>query len=420
MSVAAPVLENNTRGERYQRVRGFSEWLCEPLSAEDLGLQACPEVSPPRWHLAHTTWFFETFVLKAARPQYQPWNQAFEYLFNSYYNGIGQQYPRPERHLLSRPGIDEVLAWRRHVDEAMTALLEDELQPDVAAMVELGLHHEQQHQELLVTDLKYSFSHNPLHPVYRSAPTTGRAAPLEYLDFEGGLVQIGASATGFAFDNERPRHRVWLDPFRLANRPVTCDEYQAFIADRGYERPELWLADGWDWVQAQGVSSPLYWQQFEGQWWNYTLRGLEPVNREAPVAHLNYYEADAYARWAGRRLPTEAEWEYAASELPVSGHFVEHGFWHPAPAEGEGLVQMFGDIWEWTASAYLPYPGFRPPAGAVGEYNGKFMCNQMVLRGGSCASATDHLRATYRNFFYPDMRWQFSGLRLADDAGGTP
>jgi ergothioneine biosynthesis protein EgtB len=418
MSVAAHTLENSTRVERYQRIRGFSEWLCEPLSAEDLGLQACPEVSPPRWHLAHTTWFFETFVLKAARPGYQPWNPAFEYLFNSYYNGIGQQYPRPQRHLLSRPGMDEVLAWRRHVDDAMTELLGHELAPETAAMAELGLHHEQQHQELLVTDLKYSLSHNPLYPVYRSAPAPGRAAPLSYQSFEGGLVEIGAGDSGFAFDNERPRHRVWLEPFWLANRPVSCDEYQAFIADHGYERPELWLSDGWDWVRAEGASSPLYWQQIDGTWWHYTLGGLEPVNPEAPVAHLNYYEADAYARWAGRRLPTEAEWEHAACDRPVSGHFVEQELWHPAPADGAGLVQMFGDIWEWTASAYLPYPGFRPPAGAVGEYNGKFMCNQMVLRGGSCASATEHLRASYRNFFYPDMRWQFSGLRLADDAGG--
>ena len=419
MSVAAPELQNRTRIERYQRIRGFSEWLCEPLSAEDLGLQACPEVSPPRWHLAHTTWFFETFVLKFAWPDYELWNPAFEYLFNSYYNGVGAQYPRPQRHLLSRPGMEEVLAWRRHVDAAMTRLLETELTHEQAALAELGLHHEQQHQELLLTDLQYSFAHNPLYPVYRSAQSNDRAVPLEFLDFQGGLVEIGARGTGFAFDNERPRHRVWLEPYQLANRPVTCGEFMEFITDSGYERSELWLSDGWDWVRAENACAPLYWQKRDGQWWHYTLRGLEPVDPHAPVCHLNYYEADAFARWAGRRLPTEAEWEYAASELPVAGHFVEDQLWHPAPAEGEGLLQMFGDVWEWTASAYLPYPGFRPPAGAVGEYNGKFMCNQMVLRGGSCASAVDHLRGTYRNFFYPHMRWQFSGLRLANDAGAA-
>ena len=418
MSVAAPEFPNHARIERYQRIRAFSEWLCEPLSAEDLGLQACPEVSPPRWHLAHTTWFFETFVLRAAMPDYQVWNPTFEYLFNSYYNGVGEQYPRPQRHLLSRPGMDEVLAWRRHVDAAMTRLLEDELTSEQAALAELGLHHEQQHQELILTDLKYSFAHNPLYPVYRDAASGGQAAPLAFIDFEGGLVDIGADESGFAFDNERPRHRVWLEPFRMANRPVTCAEYQAFIEDGGYRRSELWLSDGWDWVRAEGASAPLYWQKRHGEWWHYSLGGLEPVNPDAPVCHLNYYEADAYARWAGRRLPTEAEWEYAAAFQTRPGHFVDEQHWHPAPVEGEGLLQMLGDVWEWTASAYLPYPGFRAPEGAVGEYNGKFMCNQMVLRGGSCASSASHLRATYRNFFYPHMRWQFSGLRLADDAGG--
>lgn len=402
--------------ERYRRVRAFTGYLCRPLTVEDHGLQACPEVSPPRWHLAHTTWFFETFILVPHRRGYVRRDPACEYLFNSYYNGVGEQYPRRQRHLLSRPTLAQVNDWRAAVDEAMEALLRDDPDPALRELIELGLHHEQQHQELLLTDIKYSLSFNPLQPVYRTSPHGTRAAePLSFIELEGGLVDIGADGAGFAFDNEQPRHRVWLEPYRLANRPVSCGEYMDFIADDGYQRPELWLADGWGWLRETGQTLPLYWQRTEHGFLHYSLRGPESVDPDAPVCHLNYYEADAYARWAGKRLPTEAEWEHAAGAAPAPGHFVEDGHWHPRAARGEGLLQMLGDVWEWTASAYLPYPGFTPAAGAVGEYNGKFMCNQMVLRGGSCATHGSHIRASYRNFFYPWMRWQFSGVRLADD-----
>lgn len=402
---------------RLAETRRFSETLCEPLSAEDMGLQACPEVSPPRWHLAHTTWFFETFILKPGLSGYRPFDERFEYLFNSYYNGVGAQYPRPQRHLLSRPGIDTVRRWRAQVDEAMQDLLASEGDPDLLALVALGIEHEQQHQELLLTDIKHSFSYNPLWPVYRPRDDDGaRAAEFRWLNYPGGLVEIGAT-DGFYFDNETPRHRQWLEPFALANRPSTCAEYLAFIDDGGYRRPELWLSDGWDWVRASGATAPLYWFLEDGAPEYYTLAGRRPIQLHEPVAHLNYYEADAFARWCGKRLPTEAEWEHAAADRPVAGGFVGNGRFHPSVAaagdEADAPLQLFGDVWEWTGSAYLPYPGFAPAAGAVGEYNGKFMSNQMVLRGGSCVSHRDHLRASYRNFFQPHLRWQFSGVRLA-------
>ena len=416
---------------RLADTRAFSETLCEPLTAEDMGLQACPEVSPPRWHLAHTTWFFETFILKPFAPGYKPSDERFEYLFNSYYNGVGEQYPRPQRHLLSRPGNEAVRAWRASVDEAMQALLNrPEVADEVIDLVALGIEHEQQHQELLVTDLKFSFSHNPLAPVYRPRQDSdAQAPPLRWHEYPGGLTEIGADpAEGFCFDNETPRHRQWLEPFALASRPATCGEYLAFIEDGGYRRPELWLSDGWAWLQEQGAQAPLYWDLDGDTPAYYTLAGRRPVNPQETVAHLNYYEADAFARWSGKRLPTEAEWEHAAVRLPVvsgsSSGFVDNRRFHPGVAgtDSEGPAQLFGDVWEWTASAYLPYPGFAAAAGAVGEYNGKFMCNQMVLRGGSCASAPGHLRATYRNFFYPHLRWQFSGVRLAHsmEAGRAP
>jgi ergothioneine biosynthesis protein EgtB len=418
MSAPAALPDANLLDE-YRRVRQLSEWLCEPLSAEDMGLQACPEVSPPRWHLAHTTWFFETFLLKPALPGYRTPHPEYEYLFNSYYNGIGEQFPRPQRHLLSRPGLAEVMAWREHVDQAMAQLLSRHTDADIIALAELGIHHEQQHQELLVTDLKFSLSHNPLHPVYRETAPASKAAPaLEWQAFEGGLTEIGAHGTDFCFDNETPRHRVWLEPFRLANRPVTNGEFRAFVENGGYQSPEHWLSDGWAWCQEGGHDHPLYWQRDEtGQWRHYTLGGRVPLDDRAPACHLNYYEADAYARWAGKRLPTEAEWEHAAEQAGDTGHCLQDGLWQPGAASGTGLLQMIGDVWEWTASAYLPYPGFRAAAGAVGEYNGKFMCNQMVLRGGSCVTDRAHIRNSYRNFFYPWMRWQFTGVRLADDAG---
>ena len=407
---------------RLADTRAFSEALCEPLTAEDMGLQACPEVSPPRWHLAHTTWFFETFILKPFAPGYKPSDDRFEYLFNSYYNGVGEQYPRPQRHLLSRPGNEAVRAWRASVDEAMQALLTGpDVAGEVADLVALGIEHEQQHQELLVTDLKFSFSHNPLAPVYRPRQDSdAQAPPLRWHEYPGGLTELGADpAEGFCFDNETPRHRQWLEPFALASRPATCGEYLAFIEDGGYQRPELWLSDGWAWLKEQGAQAPLYWDLDGDTPAHYTLAGRRPINPQEPVAHLNYYEADAFARWSGKRLPTEAEWEHAAARLSAAtathAGFVDSRRFHPgvAGADSQGPAQMFGDVWEWTASAYLPYPGFTAAAGAVGEYNGKFMCNQMVLRGGSCASAPGHLRATYRNFFYPHLRWQFSGVRLA-------
>ena len=404
--------------ERLADTRRFSETLCAPLSIEDMGLQACPEVSPPRWHLAHTTWFFETFILKPHCPDYQPFDARFEYLFNSYYNGIGAQYPRPRRHLLSRPDTATVYRWRARVDDAMQELLARNDDPALLALVALGIEHEQQHQELLLTDIKHSFSYNPLWPVYQEQQAQDALAPeFSWINHPGGLVEIGARpGDGFHFDNETPRHRQWLEPFALANRPSTCAEYLAFIDDGGYRRPELWLSDGWDWVRQAGAEAPLYWFLDDGKPEYYTLAGRRPIQLHEPVAHLNYYEADAFARWCGKRLPTEAEWEQAAAGLPVTGGFVDNHRFHPSVARAgaaDSPLQMFGDVWEWTASAYLPYPGFAPPQGAVGEYNGKFMSNQMVLRGGSCASSQEHLRASYRNFFYPHLRWQFSGVRLA-------
>ena len=398
--------------EDYSRIRRFSEQLCAPLAPEDMGLQACPEVSPPRWHLAHTTWFFETFLLSPHLPGYRVFHPEFEVLFNSYYNGIGEQYPRPQRHLLSRPTGEQVLAWRQQVDQAMARLIA--ARPDLSALITLGLNHEQQHQELLLTDILYSLSFNPLAPALtQPQPITGEPGALTFQTFAGGLVDIGAHA-GFAFDNEAPRHRVWLEPYRLANRPVTNGEFRDFIRDGGYRRPELWLSDGWAWVQQHGIQRPLYWHDDLQQ--HFTLAGRQPLQAGRILAHVNYYEADAYARWAGLRLPTEAEWEHAADQVSVTGHFVDSGTCQPGAASDAPLSHLFGDVWEWTASAYLPYPGFQAANGAVGEYNGKFMCNQMVLRGGSCATSRDHIRASYRNFFYPHLRWQFSGIRLAGDA----
>ncbi|MFW6350201.1 MAG: ergothioneine biosynthesis protein EgtB [Thiohalospira sp.] len=407
--------------ERYRRVRADSEAICAPLEVEDHCIQTMPDVSPPKWHLAHVSWFFETFLLRPFAADYRLFHPGFDHLFNSYYETVGSPYPRPERGLLSRPTVAEVMRYRAWVDTAMEALIAeaDEGQlPEIARRVELGLQHEQQHQELLYTDIKHIFAHNPLRPAYATAPTRpeGPAPALTWHEGVEGIHEIGHAGEGFAYDNETPRHRVLLHGHRLASRPVTNGEFLAFMADDGYRRPELWLADGWATVNQLGWEAPLYWERLDGQWQTMTLAGPEPVDEHAPVTHISFYEADAYARWAGKRLPSEAEWEVAAAARPVSGHFRESGQLQPvAPPADQGLLQLYGDVWEWTASPYAPYPGFRPLEGSMGEYNGKFMCNQMVLRGGSCVSPADHLRPTYRNFFYPHERWQFTGLRLAED-----
>ncbi len=382
-----------------------------------------PEASPVKWHLAHTTWFFETFLLVPFLPHYRPFRPEFAFLFNSYYEAVGPRWPRPRRGLLSRPTAVEVYQYRAYVDEQMARLFRTsdiEGRPDLAAVVMLGIQHEQQHQELIVTDLKHAWAANPLRPVYREAtPESGEPPPGVWLSFPEGLAWIGHDGSGFAFDNESPRSRVFLRGFRLANRLATNAEYLAFMNDGGYDRPDLWLSDGWAARQAGGWTAPLYWEEHAGEWSVVTLSGQRPLAPAEPVCHVSYYEADAFARWAGARLPTEAEWETAATALPLTGHFQEGGRFHPAavPAQEDHgpLYQLYGDVWQWTASPYVGYPGYRPVAGALGEYNGKFMCNQLVLRGASCATPRSHARLTYRNFFPPDARWQFSGLRLAKD-----
>jgi len=404
--------------DRYREVRAASEGLCAPLSPEDCGLQSMPDASPVKWHLAHTSWFFETLVLEQL-PGYTPFHADFRLLFNSYYQSVGAQHPRPERGVLSRPSLEEVRAYRRHVDQGILHLLDAGAPLSSLAVVELGLHHEQQHQELILSDLKHAFSRNPLRPVYRerASEPAGAAQRLRWHGFGGGLREIGHAGQGFAFDNERPRHRVFVEAFELASRPVTNAEFMAFVRDDGYARPELWLSDGFATVAARGWRAPLYWEERDGETRIFTLAGMIPLRADEPVCHVSHYEADAYARWAGARLPTEAEWEVAAQEAPREGGFVETGRLHPAPSQPcEGHpAALFGDVWEWTSSAYTPYPGFRPLAGALAEYNGKFMSNQLVLRGGSCATPQSHIRASYRNFFPPDARWQWSGIRLARD-----
>ncbi|MFO7592851.1 MAG: ergothioneine biosynthesis protein EgtB [Pseudomonadota bacterium] len=407
----------------YRRVRDESESLCTPLQTEDYLLQSIPETSPPKWHLAHVSWFFETFLLQEYLSGYRPFHPQYRYLFNSYYEQVGPFHPRPQRGMLSRPSVEEVYRYRYWVDEHMATLIHEvvgEWWPEVALRISIGLNHEQQHQELLLTDIKHNFWVNPLFPAYRRdlPESNGSNVPLQWRTFEGGLIEIGRSGEGFAYDNEWPRHSVYLQPYRLASRLVTNIEYAEFIDEGGYSRPEFWLSDGWAAVQREKWQAPLYWVKQNNAWWQFTLAGLRPLKDHEPVAHLSYYEADAYARWSGCRLPTEQEWELAAASQPIVGNLRENGRLHPAPAaqgQGEVLQQLYGDLWEWTAGPYTPYPGYRPPAGALGEYNGKFMCNQMVLRGGSCATPREHIRASYRNFFYPHERWQFKGLRLADN-----
>jgi ergothioneine biosynthesis protein EgtB len=405
--------------EEYAGIRGATVALTAPLSAEDCAIQSMPDASPAKWHLAHTTWFFETFVLQPCVPGYRVFDPAYGYLFNSYYNAIGERHPRPERGMLSRPSLDDVLSYRRHVDEALQTTLEHGPSPEIRNLVELGLHHEQQHQELILTDLKHLLSRNPLKPAYQKQwPLTQiRARAPRWVGAAGGLHEIGHAGPGFAFDNETPRHRVWLEDFEIASHPVTHGDFMDFIEDGGYRRPELWLSAGWDVVRARGWEAPEYWVQRDGGWHTFTLHGEMPVDPSTPICHVSFYEAEAFARWAKARLPGEAEWEIAARGAPGGGNFLESGALHPLalredPADGV-LAQAFGDVWEWTRSEYGPYPGYRPAAGAVGEYNGKFMSSQYVLRGGSCATPASHIRATYRNFFPPDARWQFSGLRLA-------
>ena len=415
----AQELSDNSFADTYAAMRASTVAMIEGLTAEDCNLQAMPETSPAKWHLAHTTWFFETFVLEPFAAGYLPENPQYRVLFNSYYNGIGEQYPRPQRGLLSRPSLEEVLAYRDTVDAAIMELLAERYAEtdDTAARVELGLHHEAQHQELLLTDLKYSLFQNPLFPAYRDAVTsmTENNASLEWIEFPGREVEIGHAADGFAFDNERRRHSVLLQPFRLASRLITNGEYLDFIEHGGYESPEYWLADGWVELQQAESRQPLYWGRVDDQWFEYTLHGLRPLDLSAPVSHVSQYEAQAYAAWAGKRLPTEAEWEVAAEGLPVTGNLLDSEALQPRAATGQGLLQMFGDCWEWTNSAYLPYPGFSASDNALGEYNGKFMSGQLVLRGGSCLSRAFHVRASYRNFFYARDRWQCTGIRLADD-----
>jgi ergothioneine biosynthesis protein EgtB len=430
-----------TLAGRFTAVRQQTEDLIQPLSPEDCQLQSMPDASPAKWHLAHLTWFFETFILERFEPGFQPFDASFRVLFNSYYNGVGDKYPRPKRGLISRPTLEDVLRYRAQVNQrVLTALKRIESagtpaeRDELGQLIELGLHHEQQHQELLLTDIKHALSFNPNRPAYAKRwPLAGiHPQPVTWLACEGGLIEHGFDAAvdgGFAFDNETPRHRAWVNTFELASRPVTNGELMAFIADKGYERPELWLSMGWDWVNTLVAKLPMYWHAAPGDssgspaFEHFTLQGLVDVDPNTPACHLSYFEADAFARWAGARLPTEFEWELAARRLlgdgPAHGNFVENAAFHPLPQRDNQRgtpAQMFGDVWEWTQSNYNPYPGYKPWEGLVGEYNGKFMCNQFVLRGGSCATPQSHIRASYRNFFPPDARWQFSGLRLARDA----
>ena len=410
---------------RYCEVRSLTEALSAPLTAEDQTVQSMPDVSPTKWHRAHTSWFFETFLLGPRADGYELFHPLYGYLFNSYYEAVGSRHPRAERGLLSRPGIDEIAAYRRHVDEAMVAMVRGHLDEAAVALVDLGINHEQQHQELLLMDIKHVLSVNPLKPAYRPLNEGDAAAGLEtphrWVGYEGGIVEIGHAGDGFAFDNETPRHEHFQGPYELGRRLVTNGDWLAFIEDGGYSRPELWLSEGWATVQSAGWCAPLYWSADEGERAEFTLAGLRPLDLSQPVCHVSYFEADAYAHWAGARLPTEAEWESAAAGHQPAGGLLDQSVLHPrAVLSGRvdtgGPAQLFGDVWEWTSSPYTPYPRFRPAAGAVGEYNGKFMVNQHVLRGGCCLTPPGHIRATYRNFFPPSARWACSGVRLARDA----
>jgi ergothioneine biosynthesis protein EgtB len=408
--------------ERYQRVRSFTMELCKPLEVEDYVIQSMKEASPIKWHLAHTSWFFETFVLKGHFPGYEPSHPQYNFLFNSHYNSVGHLYPRGHRGLLSRPTVKETLNYRADVDLLISELykgVNGEKRQALEPLIILGLNHEQQHQELMLTDIKHLFAQNPLRPAYHEdwQPTMADPQPLHWISFDEGRHSIGHEGDDFAYDNEKPRHRIFAESFSLGSRLVTNRDYRTFIEDGGYQRSEFWLSLGWKAVKDNSWQAPLYWERQHGSWRHLTLRGMEDVCPEEPVCHVSYFEADAYARWAGARLPTEAEWEIASANVPIQGNFAESAEFHPTSAAsnpgGIGLSQMFGDLWEWTSSSYSAYPGYSPTAGALGEYNGKFMCNKYVLRGGSCATPESHIRRTYRNFFPPETRWQFSGIRLA-------
>lgn len=410
--------------QRFREVRAHTEGLAAPLTPEDQTVQSMSDVSPTKWHRAHTSWFFENFLLQPFAADYRAFHPAYAYLFNSYYEGAGARYPRPVRGLLSRPGVDEITRYRAHIDNAMETLIAQagaDVWCEVAPLLELGLNHEEQHQELLLMDIKHVFSLNPLEPAYASpvAVTPRAGPPLTFIAFDGGLYEIGHEGNGFAFDNERPRHKVWLEPFRLASRLATNGEYLAFIEAGGYRHPEFWLSEGWATVQREGWEAPLYWRRDSENWTIFTLTGRHDVDPDEPVCHVSHYEADAFARWSGKRLPTEAEWETAArlSRISLDGNLLDGGWLNPraAPTTSSLLQQMVGDVWEWTASAYAAYPGYQPPPGTIGEYNGKFMSNQMVLRGGAAITPAGHVRLTYRNFFPPGSRWAFGGIRLAED-----
>jgi ergothioneine biosynthesis protein EgtB len=406
--------------DRLMETRRLSLALADPLSDEDQVVQAMDDASPTKWHLAHTTWFFEAFLLSRFVPGYRVFDDTFEYCFNSYYESVGPRHPRPKRGLLTRPPVEQVRAYRAYVDEALEHLFDDGLPREAEELIELGINHEQQHQELLLTDILSLFAAGPLKPAYRDAKpgvSVSNTAPLAFTPFDSGIFEVGHDGAGFAYDNEGPRHEQLIRPFKLANRCVTNAEWIGFIEDGGYRTATLWLADGWATIQAQDWQGPLYFEEAEGGYMQMSLLGFRPVDPAAPVTHVSYYEADAFARWAGYRLPSEFEWEVAAQSVPLQGRTLGADHLRPMAAKaGDGLAQMFGDVWEWTGSAYLPYPGFKAAPGAVGEYNGKFMCNQFVLKGGSCATPEGHVRHTYRNFFYPHQRWQFTGLRLAADA----
>ena len=417
---------------RFHQIRKFTDALCAGLEPEDCVVQSMPDVSPTKWHLAHTTWFFETFILKKFVPGYRAEIPEYAYLFNSYYNAAGDMHRRDLRGLISRPTVSEAQRYRASIDAHIDDLLsnaDEELLKKIEPILVLGIHHEQQHQELLITDIKHVFAQNPLHPVFRSGrarpPGAPKTAAMQFANFGEQIVDIGHGGKGFAYDNEGPRHQVLVPAFLLASRPVTNGEYISFIEDNSYHRPEYWLSLGWMTVNEQRWEAPLYWTKHDGAWWHFTLSGFRPVDESEPVTHISYFEADAYANWAGARLPTEFEWERATVNCPIEGNFVETELFHPVAvasavsaeksSKRQHLHQIFGDVWEWTRSAYSPYPGYRAAPGALGEYNGKFMCNQYVLRGGSCATSRTHIRRTYRNFFQPEKRWQFTGIRLARD-----
>jgi ergothioneine biosynthesis protein EgtB len=410
--------------ERYRGVRAFTTALTADLASEDCVVQSMPDVSPTKWHMAHTTWFFETFILKKWIPRYQPEIPEYAYLFNSYYNAAGDMHRRDLRGLISRPTVEQTRAYRAGIDrhiENLIATADETVLNEIEPLIILGIHHEQQHQELLVTDIKHVFAQNPLYPVFREQKGHGArgTSSMNFVEFDEEIAEIGHTGSGFSYDNEGPRHRALVPAFSLGSRPVTNGEFLEFIDAGGYRRAEFWLSLGWMTVNEQRWQAPLYWKQEDGRWLNFTLTGFRPVEESEPVTHVSYFEADAYAKWAGARLPTEFEWERAAGGEPVEGNFVENEYFHPQSAgnqkEPNDLSQIFGDVWEWTRSAYSPYPGYKAEPGALGEYNGKFMCNQYVLRGGSCATSRSHIRVTYRNFFQPEKRWQFTGVRLAHD-----